>query len=55
MIALRLDAPTITALKISARRHGLTVSDLLRQLIHDQLKVDGISTTGKPIEGQISM
>lgn len=55
MIALRLDAPTIAALKISARRHGLTVSDLLRQLIHDQLKADGISAANKPIDGQISM
>lgn len=55
MIALRLSKETIAALKISARRHGLTVSDLLRQLIDDQLTRDGISVTSEPLEGQISM
>ena len=55
MIALRLDPAIIAALKISARRHGLTVSDLIRQLIDEQLKADGIPATSKPLEGQISM
>lgn len=55
IIALRLDPPTIAALKIAANRHGLTVSDLIRQLIEEQLRRDGISTSPAPIEGQISM
>ena len=55
LVALRLSPEIIAALKISARQHGLTVSDLLRQLIAEQLKRDGISTTGKPLDGQISM
>lgn len=42
----------ISALKISARRHGLTVSDLIRQLIEDQLTRDGINTEPTPIPGQ---
>ena len=55
IITLRLEPEIIAALKISARQHGLTVSDLLRQLIHQQLTEDGIPVTSKPIDGQISM
>ena len=55
MIALRLDPWEISALKISASRHGKTVSDLLRDLIAQQLREDGITAQPKPIEGQISM
>ena len=54
IITLRLDAATIAALKMAAGKHGLTVSDLLRQLIDDQLKHDGISVTSEPLPGQIS-
>ncbi len=55
IITLRLDAGRIAALKMAANRHGLTVSDLLRQLIDDQLKQDGISVTSEPLPGQLSM
>ena len=55
IITLRLGPEIIAALKIAASRHGLTVSDLVRQLIDDQLRRDGISTTGKPIDGQMTM
>ncbi|MBQ8109359.1 MAG: hypothetical protein IJ124_04235 [Clostridia bacterium] len=55
LIALRLDAATIAAVKISARQHGLTVSDLIRQLIDEQLKRDGIAATSEPLEGQMCM
>ena len=55
MIVLRLDPAIIAALKISARRHGLTVSDLIRQLIDDQLTRDGIPATCEPLPGQLSM
>lgn len=55
IITLRLDAATIAALKICARGHGLTVSDLLRQLIDEQLTRDGISVTSEPLPGQLSM
>ena len=55
IIALRLDASRIAALKMAASKHGLTVSDLLRQLIDDQLNRDGIQTTSEPLPGQISM
>lgn len=55
IITLRLDAATIAALKISASQHGQTVSDLLRQLIADQLQRDGITVTSEPLPGQISM
>ena len=55
IITLRLDTATIAALKISANRHGLTVSDLIRQLITEQLHRDGISTAPAPIDGQLTM
>ena len=55
IITLRLDAPRITALKMAADRHGLTVSDLLRQLIEDQLKQDGITISSEPLPGQMTM
>ena len=52
IITLRMDPGTIAALKISARNHGLTVSDLIRQLIDEQLKADGITAVSMPIAGQ---
>ena len=55
IITLRLDAARIAALKMAANRHGLTVSDLLRQLIDEQLSKDGIPTTSEPLPGQMSM
>ena len=55
IITLRLDAGRIAALKMAADRHGVTVSDLIRQLIDDQLSRDGISPTSKPLEGQLSI
>ena len=55
IITLRLDAGRIAALKMAADRHGLTVSDLLRQLIDEQLTRDGIPVTSEPLPGQLSM
>ena len=55
IITLRLDAGRIAALKMAANKHGLTVSDLLRQLIDEQLSKDGIPTTSEPLPGQMSM
>ena len=55
IITLRLDAGRIAALKMAAGKHGLTVSDLLRQLIDEQLTKDGIPTTSEPLPGQLSM
>lgn len=55
IITLRLDAGRITALKIAAGKHGLTVSDLIRQLIDEQLTKDGISAANEPLPGQMSM
>lgn len=52
IITLRVGPEIISALKISARRHSLTVSDLIRQLIDDQLSRDGISTAPRPLPGQ---
>ena len=55
IITLRLDAARIAALKMAANKHGLTVSDLIRQLIDDQLKQDGISVSSEPLPGQVSI
>lgn len=52
ILTLRLGPEIIAALRISARRHELTVSDLLRQLIDEQLKRDNISTAPRPLPGQ---
>lgn len=49
------DSGRIVALKMAADKHGLTISDLLRQLIEDQLKRDGISVTSGPLPGQMTM
>lgn len=55
VLTLRLDSGTTDALKECAKQHGETVSELLRQLIEEQLRKDGISTSNKPIEGQLTM
>lgn len=55
IITLRLDAGRIAALKMAANKHGLTVSDLIRQLIDEQLSRDGIPISSEPLPGQISM
>ena len=55
IITLRLDAGRIAALKICARGHGLTVSDLIRQLIDKQLKEDGITASTEQLPGQLTM
>lgn len=55
IITLRLDAPRIAALKMAADKHGLTVSDLLRQLIDEQLSRDGITANSEPLPGQLTM
>lgn len=55
IITLRLDAGRIAALKMAANKHGLTVSDLIRQLIDEQLTKDGIPTTSEPLPGQVIM
>lgn len=55
IITLRLDAGRIAALKMAASKHGLTVSDLLRQLIDEQLSRDGITANADPLPGQMSM
>lgn len=55
IITMRLDAGRIAALKMAASKHGLTVSDLIRQLIDEQLSKDGIPITSEPLPGQMSM
>lgn len=55
IITLRLDAGRIAALKMAANRHNTTVSDMLRDLIDDQLHRDGIKPVERPIDGQITM
>ena len=55
IITMRLDAGRIAALKMAASKHGLTVSDLIRQLIDEQLSKDGIPITSEPMPGQMSM
>ena len=55
IITLRLDAGRIAALKMAASKHGVTVSDLLRKLIDDQLSRDGIAANSGPLPGQMSI
>ena len=55
IITMRLPRETIEALRICAGKHGLTVSDLMRKLIDDQLTQDGIYPRKTQIEGQMTM
>ena len=55
IITLRLERATINALRKCADMHEMTVSDLIRKLIDEQLKRDGITPTVETIDGQISM
>lgn len=55
LVALRLSPEMIAGLKICARKHGVTVSDLLRELIEKRLNTEGIRVADKPLEGQLSI
>ena len=55
IITLRLDAGRIAALKMAASKHSVTVSDLIRQLIDEQLSRDGITANSEPLPGQLTM
>ena len=55
ILTLRLRPEILAALQISARKHGLTVSDHVRALIEEQLQRDGISAANKPIDGQLKI
>lgn len=54
VVALRLPRPMIAAAKIAARNHDTTLSGLMRDLIVQQLTLDGIDWTkpSEPIPGQ---
>lgn len=49
------DSGRIAALKMAASKHGVTVSDLLRKLIEDQLSRDGIAANSDALPGQLSI
>ena len=53
-IALRLDKWQIAGLKLIARRNGLTVSDLIREMIDSLLLVNGIGASSEELPGQIT-
>lgn len=57
VVALRLPPPMIAAARIAARRHDTTLSGLLRDLLAQQLVIDGIdwTTPSAPIPGQQSI
>ena len=53
---VRLTRQEITALKTLASNQGVTTSDILRRLLADELKRNGISLQDdEPIEGQIRL
>ena len=56
-IALRIPKPMITAAKVAARKHGTTLSGLIRDCLAEKLSQDGISwqTPPTPTPGQKSI
>jgi hypothetical protein len=52
---VRLTRQEIAGLKMLADRQGLSTSDILRGLLRDELKRNGISTQEEPIEGQVRL
>ena len=56
VVALRLPKPMIAAAKVAARRHDTTLSGLMRDLLAQQLDLDGIDwKTPTPTPGQKSI
>ena len=55
MISIRLPGPVITALKTEAAKRETTVSDILRDLVEEELKNRGYSLSEEPIEGQMQI
>ena len=56
-VAMRIPRPMIVAAKICARRHGVTLSELMRDCLAQQLDQDGIpwQTPPAPTPGQKSI
>lgn len=54
VVTLRLPRQMVAAAKIAAKRHGTTLSGLMRRLLVDQLQKDGITwqDAAEPIPGQ---
>ena len=57
VVTLRLPKGMITAARIAAKRHDTTFSGLVRQLLDDQLRQDGLDwcRASKPTPGQITV
>ena len=55
LIAVRMPAPMITGLKLLAKQRGLSASDVVRELVHDELVANGIRTTEEPLPGQMEI
>ena len=54
VVCVRLPKPMISAARLAAKQHDTTLSGLVRSLLDDQLKQDGIawSRSSEPTPGQ---
>ena len=54
-ITIRMPRHIIDGLQDMASKQGLTVSDVIRALVEEELKCFGYSVTEPPLEGQMSI
>lgn len=52
---VRLTRQEIAGLKMLAERQGSSTSEILRDLLRDELKRNGISLQDEPLEGQVRL
>ena len=55
MISVRMPKATIRALQQMAADNMTTTSDIIRQLVEDELTRSGYSTTDEEIDGQVTI
>ena len=53
VLTLRVPRETIAGLKISARRRGETTSQVIRDLVNEHLREEGISVPREELPGQM--
>ena len=55
VITVRMPKNMVTGLKLMADKRGTTASEIIRNLISDELKSWGITQTAEPIPGQMKL
>ena len=55
LFAVRMPGAVITGLKLLAKQRGVTASDVVRELVVEELKANGIRTIDEPLPGQMTV